>query len=187
MARSAAQTNGLILDAAYALFWRQGFVRVSMDQIAERANLTKRTLYQHFRSKDDLIAATLAHASELALDRLENIKLPTNRDAMIDSLFSQIADWAAKPRWSGAGFTRVVVELADLRGHPARGIARRHKAAVEVWFADRLARAKVSSPRERAREVILLTEGAMMLMLIHGDRSYAEAAARAAKRLVRKS
>jgi AcrR family transcriptional regulator len=93
-----------------------------MDQIAERANLTKRTIYQHFRSKDDLIAATLAHASALALNRLENIKLPASRDAMIDSLFSQIADWAARPRWSGAGFTRVVVELADLRGHPARGL-----------------------------------------------------------------
>jgi hypothetical protein len=47
--------------------------------------------------------------------------------------------------------------------------------------------AKVSSPRKRAREIILLTEGAMMLMLIHGDRSYAEAAARAAKRLARMS
>jgi len=187
MVRSSVQTKQRILDAAYGLFWRQGFVRVSMDQIAERANVTKRTLYQRFRSKDDLIAAALARSSELAIDRLEKFQLPANRDAMIDSCFAQLADWAAKPRWSGAGFTRVVVELADLRGHPARTIARRHKAAVEKWFAARLATAKVSSPRERAREIILLMEGAMMLMLIHGDRSYAEAAARAAKRLVRKN
>jgi AcrR family transcriptional regulator len=134
MRRSAEQTNDLILDAAYGLFRRQGFLRVSMDQIAERANLAKRTLYQRFRSKDDLIAATLAHASKLALVRLESIKLPTNRDAMIDSLFAQIADWAATPRWSGAGFTRVVVELADLRGHPARGIARQHKTALGLVY-----------------------------------------------------
>jgi AcrR family transcriptional regulator len=187
MARSALQTKQRILDAAYGLFWRQGFVRVSMDQIAERAKVTKRTLYQRFRSKDDLIAAALARSSELAMDRLERFQLPANRDAMIDSIFAQLADWAAKPRWSGAGFTRVVVELADLHGHPARAIARQHKAAVEAWFAARLAAAKVSSPRERAREITLLTEGAMMLMLIHGDRSYAEAAARAAKRLVRKN
>jgi AcrR family transcriptional regulator len=187
MARSAAETRLRILDAAYGLFWRQGFVRVSMDQIAERADVTKRTLYQRFRSKDDLIAAALAHSSELALQRLEQFRLPANRDAMIDSCFGQIADWAAKPRWSGAGFTRVAVELADLRGHPARTIARRHKAAVEAWFATRLAAAKVSSPRERAREIVLLMEGAMMLMLIHGDHGYAEAAARAAKRLVRKN
>src|SRR5262249_54465090 len=42
--------------------------------------------------------------------------------------------WAAKPRWSGGGFTRVVVELADLRGHLARAIARQHKIAAE-WSA----------------------------------------------------
>jgi AcrR family transcriptional regulator len=186
MARSSAQTEQRILDAAYGLFWRQGFVRVSMDQIAERANVTKRTLYQRFRSKDDLIEAALARSSELAMERLEQFRVPAGRDALIDSIFGQVADWASKPRWAGAGFTRVVVELADLRGHPARVIARRHKAAVEAWFAGRLAAAKVASPRERARDIALLMEGAMMLMLIHGDRAYADAAARAAKRLLRK-
>ena len=55
MRRSRLQTRQRILDAAYGLFWRQGFLRVSMDDIAARANITKRALYQHFVSKDDLI------------------------------------------------------------------------------------------------------------------------------------
>jgi hypothetical protein len=76
------------------------------------------------------------------------------------------------------------MELADLPGHPARTIARRHKSAMEGWWAGVLERASVPSPLERAREVVLLIEGATALILIHGDRSYAEAAARAAKRLV---
>ena len=42
----------------------------------------------------------------------------------------------------------------------------------------------MTSPSDRAREIQLLTEGAMVMILIHGDRSYADAAARAAKRLV---
>jgi AcrR family transcriptional regulator len=180
----ATETKLRILDAAYGLFWRQGFLRVSMDQIAERANVTKRTLYQHFRSKDDLIAAALARSSDLAMERLERFHLPATRNAMIDSFFAQLEEWAAKPRWSGTGFTRVVVELADLRGHPARAIARRHKAAVEVWLASQLARARVSSPRQRAREMTLLMEGAMMLTLIHNDPSYIKVAASTAKRLV---
>jgi hypothetical protein len=104
---------------------------------------------------------------------------------LIDSFFGQLAGWAAMPRYSGSGFTRVVVELADLKGHPARAIARRHKAAVERWLAEALASARVPSPRARAREVMLLMEGAMALMLIHNDRSYAQAAARAAKALVK--
>src|SRR5262249_39609232 len=68
MARSAAQTRQRILDAAYGLFWRNGFVRASIDDIAARARITKRTFYQHFRSKDDLMAVVLTHASDLALE-----------------------------------------------------------------------------------------------------------------------
>ena len=71
MPRSRDHTRQRILDAAYGLFWRQGFLRVSMDEIAARAGITKRALYQHFRSKDDLIAAALAHSSELAIRRLQ--------------------------------------------------------------------------------------------------------------------
>ncbi|MEA2916698.1 MAG: hypothetical protein QOJ15_8779 [Bradyrhizobium sp.] len=186
MRRSAADTRRKILEAAYDLFWRQGFLRVSMDDIAARAGLTKRTLYQHFRSKDDLIAAALAHSSELAIERLRGFRRAGGGDELIESFFSQLAKWAGKPGWSGAEFTRVVVELADLRGHPARAIARQHKRQVENWLAEALAAAGVSSAEERGREVMLLMEGAMALMLIHGDRNYATAAARAAKLLIQR-
>jgi AcrR family transcriptional regulator len=187
MARSAPQTRQRIVDTAYSLFWRQGFVRVSIDSIADRAKVTKRTVYQHFRSKDDILAAVFSHSSQLAMDRLHHIgdSLPRDRDAMIDSLFTQLAEWAATPRWPGAGFTRVVAELADLPGHPARAIARTHKATVITWLGELLAQADVASPIERARELALLIEGAMSLMLIHGDRSYAKIAAQAAMRLVK--
>jgi len=52
MRRSAEQTRLRILDAAYGLFWRQGLLRVSMDEIAAGAGITKLALYQHFHSKD---------------------------------------------------------------------------------------------------------------------------------------
>ena len=185
MRRSRLQTRQRILDAAYGLFWRQGFLRVSVDDIAARANITKRALYQHFVSKDDLIKSALAHTSEFALSRLHQFKCPHDIHEFIDSYFGQLSDWAAKPKWSGGGFTRVVVELADLRGHPARSIARQHKAAVEQWLIEAITTAGIRSARQRAREIMLLTEGAMVLMLIHGDRSYAKAAALAAKALVK--
>ena len=185
MKRSKEQTRERILDAAYGLFWRQGFLRVSIDDIAARAGITKRALYQHFRSKDDLMAAALAHSSELAIARLRDFPRRPRREELINSFFGQLAAWASTPRWSGGGFTRVVVELADQRGHPARAIASKHKAAVEEWLADALAAARVPSPRVRASEVMLLMEGAMALMLIHGDRRYAEVAANTARMLVR--
>ena len=156
-----------------------------MDEIAARAGITKRALYQHFKSKDALMTATLAHSSELALKRLEQFHRPvTMGDELIESFFAQLHEWAKKPKYSAGGFTRVAVELADLRGHPARAIARRHKSAVEKWLTDELAGAGILSASERAQEVMLLTEGAMALMLIHGDPAWANSAARAAKKLL---
>ncbi|MGA2795854.1 MAG: helix-turn-helix domain-containing protein [Roseiarcus sp.] len=186
MPRPAERTRRRILDAAYELFYRKGFSRVSVDEIAAFAGLTKRTLYYHFKSKDELLGSVLALHGELALARIRKYedRYSGSADEIIEVLFSEIAKWSAKPGWTGAGFTRLVMELADLRGHPARAIAHRHKAAMEAWLASLLEKAGVSSPLERAREVVLLIEGATALILIHGDRSYAEAAGRAAKRLV---
>lgn len=187
MRRKSESTRQKIIDAAYEQVWRAGFNRTSLDTIAARADVTKRTLYSYFRSKDDLLAAVLAHYNELAAQRLKRIgdRMPADRDGMIDSFFGQLAGWAsATPRWSGSGFTRLVVELADLPGHPARALARRAKTATEAWLAGRLALARVGEPRERAAEIMLLLEGAMALTLIHGQRRYIDAASRAAKRLL---
>jgi AcrR family transcriptional regulator len=186
MRRKTEATRQRIIDAAYECFWRAGFTRTSLDTIAGRANVTKRTLYSYFRSKDDLLAAVMAHHHALAAQRLTRIgdRMPIDRDGMIDSFFGQLAGWAgATPRWSGSGFTRLVVELADLPGHPARALARRVKSATESFLGERLAQAKVEDPSARACEIMLLLEGAMALTLIHGQRGYIDAAARAAKRL----
>jgi len=185
--RDRAATRRQILDAAYGLFYRHGYSRVGVDTIAAKANVTKRTLYDHFRSKDDLLAAVFELRHGLALAQIERWggRVPGGVGEMIDRIFSDLAGWAAKPRWTGPGFTRLVMELADLPGHPARAIAKRHKAAVEGWFAAEFVKRKVQLPQQRARDIVLLLEGATTLMLVHGDRGYAAAAAAAAKRLLR--
>jgi AcrR family transcriptional regulator len=186
MSRSAAKTRRRIIDAAYALFYRQGFTRVSVDAIAAEAGVTKRTLYAHFDSKDALLAAVLDLQHGLALERIGawSTRLSGDVEAMLTGLFADLAGWAARARWSGAGFTRLVMELADLPGHPARAIARRHKAAIESWLTQELSRRRVRNAPLRARQIMLLLEGSQVLMLIQGDKRYAEAAAQAAIRLV---
>jgi AcrR family transcriptional regulator len=157
-----------------------------MDDIADAAALTKRTLYYHFESKDRLLADVLEaqHALALAAFRSFGDRLAGSPEAIIDKMFHDLAVWADTPRWAGSGFTRLVIELADLRGHPARLIARRHKAMLEAHLTKVLAKANVAAPRERAREIWLLSDGAISLMLVHGNRRYAAAAAQAAKRLI---
>jgi AcrR family transcriptional regulator len=180
-------TRRRILDAAYELCYREGFARVGVDAVAAAAGVTKRTLYDHFASKDDLLAAVLDQQHDLALRRIGAWLGPQAADgpAVARRLFEALAAWAARPRWQGSGFSRAAIELAALPGHPARAAARRHKAAVEAALAERLAAAGTPEPAARARELMLLLEGAMALLLIHGERGYAAAAAEAAARLLR--
>jgi AcrR family transcriptional regulator len=187
MPRPAGPTRQRILDAAYRLFRQRGFGRVSMDEIAAAARLTKRTLYHHFRSKDDLLADVLRAQDALALQAFRTFgdKLSGSAEAIVAGLFRDLAVWADRPRFLGSGFTRLVIELADLPGHPARAIARRHKAKLESCLAELLAESGILRAKELARVVWLLSEGAISLILVHGDRGYAAAASDAAMVMVR--
>jgi len=176
-----------ILTVAYRLFHRHGYKRVSMDEIAAAARVTKRTLYYHFRSKDDLIAAALTRQHEIALStfRAWTDRIRGKPEAMVAMIFDELQKWVSQRDFFGSGFTRVVIELAEMPGHPARAIARRHKAMVEGVFAELLMKRGVPSARRRARQIYTLVEGATALMLVHGDKSYISAAAEAGKAIVR--
>jgi AcrR family transcriptional regulator len=168
-----------ILTCAYQLFHRHGFNRVSMDEIATAARVTKRAIYYHFRSKDDLIAAALEHQHELAVAtfRTWTDRISRKPEAIVASLFSELRKWATQRNFFGSGFTRVAFELAEMPGHPARAIARRHEKMIEDLLAELLLSAGVRSARRRARQIYILLEGAAAMILVHGDRSYASAAA----------
>jgi AcrR family transcriptional regulator len=186
--RSGDETRKRIVEGAYRLFRRQGYSRVTMDAIAAEAKLTKRTLYHHFESKDRLLANVLDDQSRLALQAFRTFgdRLAGSPEAIVDGLFRELAVWADRPRWAGSGFTRLVIELADLPGHPARLIARRHKAELERCLADLLKRSGVRHAGVLARAIWLLSEGAISLILVHGERGYSTAASNAAKTLVRR-
>jgi AcrR family transcriptional regulator len=186
MPRSREPTRRRILDAAYLLFRARGYARVSVEEIAAAATVTKRTLYRHFESKDVIVEEILEAQHRLALTTSRTLShFAKTADELIDVLFSEIATWSATSRWAGSGFTRVVIELADLPGHPARAIARQHKAMLEAHVANQLTRLNITAPVERARQIWLLAEGAMVSMLIHQDPRYGEIAARTAKQLLR--
>jgi AcrR family transcriptional regulator len=184
---SSDRTRRQILDAAYESFYAKGFTRSSVDEIAAMAGVTKRTLYNHFESKDALLAAVLEMQHSLSLSRIQKHqdRYSGNADRFVTVLFDELRKWSEKPRWTGSGITRLALELADLPGHPARTMARRHKAEVQGWLASMLQRTGAPRANRQARELQLLIEGAGILMLISGDRTYADTGAALAKRLLK--
>jgi AcrR family transcriptional regulator len=186
MPKRADTTRNKILDAANRLFYGQGIRAVSVDAVAEKAGVTKKTLYYHFRSKDDLVAAYLDSRDQpnLAVFAKWFEEAEGSLADKVLALFRNIAKSARSPRWKGCGFLRTAAELADTPGHPAVKVGASHKKKFEAWLAERIADVDPSGAALRARQIVLLMDGAFSIMLIHRDPTYIETAGLAAKTLL---
>lgn len=181
----ATITSRKIVQAAEALYYRHGVRAVSVDAIAARAGVTKKTIYYHFRSKDDVVAAYLLARDQPNLTVLRRWfesggeRLPER----LDALFGGLAGVARNPRWRGCAFLRTAYELASMPGHPAFKAGAAHKKSFENWLASCLKAEGCELPVESARQISLLIDGAFSAAMIHRDPSYFESAGRAAQAL----
>lgn len=83
-----------ILDTSKDLFLRQGFKTVSMDDIAQTLGISKKTIYQHFSSKDELVEASLNYIHDLAMDSIRSFsgtcETPIHEHYQIDKSFKTL-------------------------------------------------------------------------------------------------
>lgn len=175
-----------IIDAANRLFYAEGIRAVSVDAIAEKAGLTKKTLYYHFKSKDDLIEAYLESRDQpnLALYRKWFEETGGSIADKVEAMFCNVAKAARHPKWKGCGFLRTAAELANMPGHPAMQVGACHKKKFEKWLSEAFHEADIAGHEQLARHVVLLMDGAFSTVLVHKDPDYIEAAGAAAKSLV---
>jgi len=187
MSDPLSPTRQRIVEAASKLFYAEGIGRVSMDAVAEKAGLTKRTLYYHFTSKDDLVTAYLDARDQPNLKQMAGWfdAAEGEPDVKVQAIFTNLARVARHPKWKGCGFLRTAAELAAMPGHPAVKAGARHKTNFENWMAAELEGRGINEPQILAREIVLLMDGAFAIMLIHHNAEYVEAAGRAAALLVR--
>ncbi len=186
MPRPSEPTRARIVQAASALFYNEGIRRVSVDEVAAKAGLTKRTLYYHFKSKDDLVAAYLAARDQpnLALFRKWFAEAEGGLPAKVEAIFKNLARSARHPKWKGCGFLRTSAELANMPGHPAIRIGAAHKKKFEDWLRATFAEQGIADPLKLARQILLLLDGSFAVVLLHRDASYMETAGEAARTLI---
>ncbi|MEZ2131122.1 MULTISPECIES: TetR/AcrR family transcriptional regulator [unclassified Sinorhizobium] len=179
-------TRERIVTAAAKLFYGEGIRSVSVDAVAEKAGVTKRTLYYHFTSKDELIAAYLDGRDQPNLALFQRWFGETEGDLSdkIKGIFDNLAKSARHSKWKGCGFLRTSAELANMPGHPAMKVGATHKKRVEDWLAEVFETATVKDARILARQVVLLLDGAFAVVLLHRDPIYMETAGAAAATLV---
>jgi AcrR family transcriptional regulator len=166
-----------ILAAADKLFYAQGIRAVGVDAIAAEADVSKRTLYNYYATKDDLIAAYLTA-------RFKHIA-PSDAPAreQILGYFDRLERAFASPSFRGCPYVNAVTELGDPK-HAAAGIALQFKEQRRLWFRALLERLGARNPDALATQLQLLVEGALSATLVRSDPALARSARAAAEVLL---
>src|SRR4051794_35801075 len=157
-----------ILETTDRLFYGQGIRAVGVDTIAAEIGISKRTLYNYFPSKDDLIIAYLSRR----IRPVEVSDLPPADQILGD--FDRLQRSFASGVFRGCPFVTAVAELREPR-HAANKIAVAFKEQRRVWFRDLLKRLDVADPDTLATHLMLLVDGAIAAALVRGDPRVARA------------
>jgi len=181
MPRSETRSNEMrerILETADRLFYGQGIRAVGVDTIAAEIGISKRTLYNYFPSKDELIVAYLSRR----LKPTPPSDLPPVQQILGN--FERLERTFAAGVFRGCPFVNAVAELKE-PAHAANKVALAFKEQRRLWFRDLLARLEVDDPDTLAMQLQILADGAIATALVRGDPKVARTAGEAARVLLR--
>mgnify|MGYP001268702911 CR=1 FL=1 len=149
-----------IVDAAEELFYEHGITAVGVDLIAEHSGVTKRTLYNRFGSKENVVAAYLAER-----DRRWRSAVRAAVDASGSAEEAVTAPFEALRSWTsaytrGCAFLNALAELPDPR-HPGHRVAAGQKRWLRGLFEELATAAGCPEPAALATRLFVLHEGAV--------------------------
>ena len=167
-----------ILQTADRLFYLRGIRAVGVDTIAAEIGISKRTLYNHFPSKDKLISAYLARRFHRA---------PASDKPPVEQIlgtFDSLERRFASNDFRGCPFVNAVAELGA-EDRAVKKIATAFKESRRVWFRDLLKQLDVANADDLATQLTLLVDGSIAQDLVRDDPSMARAAKEAARVLLK--
>jgi AcrR family transcriptional regulator len=167
-----------ILETADRLFYLQGIRAVGVDTIAAEIGISKRTLYNHFPSKDALIAAYL--------QRRFVAPRPSDKSPVEQILgtFDSLERRFSAKDFRGCPFVNAVAELGS-EDQSVRKIAIAFKESRRLWFRDLLVQLGTSDAEGLATQLTLLVDGSIAQDLVRNDPAMARAAKEAATVLLK--
>ena len=174
-----------LVDTAIELFYRGGFNATGIDKVLAEAGVAKMTLYNHFKSKDELILATLRRRDERfrnTLMRSVEERADTPRERLL-AVFDAHGEWFHEEGFRGCMFINAAAEFSDI-ADPIHAIAAEHKRLIVGYLAQLAREAGVKDPERLAFDLSLLLDGAIVCAQISGDADAASRSRDAARVLI---
>lgn len=162
-------TSERILAAASDLFSGSAYSAVSVDEIARQAGLTKMTVYQHFKSKEQLFLECLKARlcrREALLDAFF-ANLAPQEDVLL-ALFDWLEDWTKPGTFKGCAFIKAVNELSNVIPQVCE-VAFEAKQRMKQRIIQLVKISGRPQPALLGEQMALLVEGAQSLALIEAS------------------
>jgi len=178
--------KGILLTTSIKLFNQNGFNASGINEIIKEANVSKMTLYKYFKTKDDLIVEALEQVHQDFIKNFIN-KINTkdsNPKNKIIDLFDMLSESAQRAKDVRCIFINASAEFPD-KNHPAHKAAFAHKLTTQNFFEEQLKELKKQNPEHIARILTSLTQGALVMTQIGGDKIYYDDCKKAAQILIK--
>ncbi|MEM7208961.1 MAG: TetR/AcrR family transcriptional regulator [Pseudomonadota bacterium] len=174
-----------LIDTAIRLFAQHGFHNTGIDWIAEEAKVSKKTMYHHFRSKEELILAALRHHDGLFRNHfMKSVNSLGNTPyERLLAMFDVAHDWFSDQAFYGCMFINAVGEYAN-PNTPIRDVCRDFKKLMRGFMASLVTEAGISPVEQTTAALAILLEGSIVSAQVSNDPQSARTAKAAAKVLI---
>lgn len=166
-----------IIDVALQLFYTDGFNATGVEKIRETANVSKKTLYNHFKSKDELILTVLRKRDEQfrnnfmrSVERLGE----TPRDRLT-AVFDAADEWINSSGFCGCMFINASAEFSGF-DDPRHILCAEHMRLMYEYIKSLAQDAGAKNAGELAEQLNLLMSGAIVRAHVGGDKTSAQQA-----------
>lgn len=161
-----------IIETASDLFYNQGYNQTGINQIIDQAGVAKASMYQHFRSKEDIAVAYLVGRHAMWMGKLEErILKEKSPKAKVLGAFDYLMEWLTAVNFRGCGWQNIITDLPA--GHDKiKDQAIFHKNELRIRVQELLIQEKEftnKKAKELGDQVIILIEGAIILSQIQKD------------------
>ena len=178
------QARQRILDTAYELFSSRGVRAVGIEEVIERAEVAKATLYRHFRTKDDLVLAFLEQREQAWTKdfvEAEARRRGSTPEEQLLAIFDVFDGWFRREGFEACSFINVLLELGP--EHPAGKACVSHLDNIRTVVRTLAEEAGLRDPESFARSWHILMKGSI-ISAYEGDTEAAKRAQAMARRLI---
>jgi AcrR family transcriptional regulator len=181
----SASKRDQLVENALKTFYRGGFNAIGMDRVAAESGVSKTAIYKHFRTKDELILATLElRDKNFRTWLIERIKaLSATPRGKLLAIFDALHEWFQEPEYSGCMFVKASSEFMN-HTDPIYKASAAHKQMLLEYFTELARDAEAQNPKSLAEQLLVLKEGAIVMAHLDDPDQIAKAAKTAAKTII---